>query len=375
MRRAALSVAAAGLAVLAVSAGGAAFADIPGAGCQSNRVSGYFPGDDRDPLWSPDGGRLLLNRNWPGQHCLAVLDVQTRAVHAVNGGVRYTSSPYVEHAWSPDGSQIAFKGETPSPRLHRAGVFLADASGRGRPRRLTHGRVQGLRWSRDRSALVWSGSGPGGRSRDHIWVLPLGADHPRRLTGGPREDVQPSWSPDGRSIVFVRRFDRPAPRRAPIYGDLYLVSARDRRLTRLTYGAAAWSPAWSPDGSLIAFVDAAGGISLVTTSGRLLRRLGNQSAELPTWSPDGTKLAFLARYHPVVAAAEVRIVGRDGRGERAGTRMLRSWRRFGNDMGVSWSPDGRWLVFEYHGQDRSPRNGIYIVRSDGTGLRQLTRVP
>lgn len=375
MRRAALSVAVAGIAVAAVSAGGAALADIPGAGCQSSRASGYFPGDDRDPLWSPDGGRLLFNRNWPGQHCLAVLDIRTSAVRAVNGGVGYTSSPYVDHAWSPDGSQIAFQGETPSPRLSRFGVFLADPAGRRRPRRLTHGRALGLRWSPDGSVIAWTGSAPRGRSGDHIWVLPLPAGRARQLTSGPRDDVQPSWSPDGRSVVFVRRFEQAARRQPPIYGDLYIVSAGDQRLTRLTYGIAAWSPAWSPDGSLIAFAHAGEGIGLVTTSGRVLRRIGHQSAARPTWSPDGTKVAFLASYRPPLAAAEVKIVGRDGRGERPATRTPRSLRRIGDDVSASWSPDGRWLAFEYHGQRRSPRSGVYIVRSDGTGLRQLTSVP
>jgi Tol biopolymer transport system component len=340
------------------------------AGCHPKRKEGYFPGSDRDPVWSPDGRRLLFDREWARQSCLVAFDLVSRDLRPVDGGIFSVSSPYVDYSWTPDGRQILFTGETPaSSPARRKGLFLADLLGRRRPLRLTQGNATGARWSPSGRTITWSGPGPQ-RGPSHIWVMGAGSRRPLRLTEGSHDDLMPVWSADGRRIAFVRctRTDCAGANR-----DLYVVFVRDGRSMRLTYGAGASTPAWSPGGSSIAFATAGGAIALVSPEGKLLRRFGSGAAE-PAWSPDGSRLAFIARVGGR-ASQEIRVARRDGSGARPLARGYRALRRSGKDASFSWSPDGRWIALQRLGPRRSSRSGIYLVRSDGTGLRQLTHAP
>ncbi|HZS60097.1 MAG TPA: S9 family peptidase [Gemmatimonadaceae bacterium] len=81
-----------------------------------------------------------------------------------------------------------------------------------------------------------------------LWVVATdGKSAPRRLTSGPR-DAAPRWSPDGKTIAFVRSVTDTGA--AQIYL-LSLTGGEPRKLTDLTKGAG--SPVWSPDGRTIAF--------------------------------------------------------------------------------------------------------------------------
>jgi len=86
----------------------------------------------------------------------------------------------------------------------------------------------------------------------NLWsVATAGGAPPRRLTAGPR-DTAPRWSPDGRTIAFLRapgEKDRPQIHLLPMSG------GEARRLTDVPKGAAA--PVWSPDGRTIAFTSTA----------------------------------------------------------------------------------------------------------------------
>ena len=82
-----------------------------------------------------------------------------------------------------------------------------------------------------------------------LWCVSVGDDRgPRRLTRG-RSDTSPAWSPDGSAIAFLRAEDGPA--------QVWLLPAdggEPEQLTKLRLGAGA--PVWSPDGSQIAFAAA-----------------------------------------------------------------------------------------------------------------------
>jgi len=81
-----------------------------------------------------------------------------------------------------------------------------------------------------------------------LWSVPTsGGGEPRRLTAGPR-DSSPRWSPDGRTLAFVRA---PGEKDKPQIHLLSMSGGEARKLTDLPRGAG--SPAWSPDGKRIAF--------------------------------------------------------------------------------------------------------------------------
>ncbi|MEV2269769.1 S9 family peptidase [Nonomuraea africana] len=171
-------------------------------------------------------------------------------------------------------------------------------------------------------------------NRSEIWLAAPGAA-PRRLTGGPR-DLAPRWSPDGRTLAFLRPVDgRPQLHLLPMDG------GEPRALT----GAAAGPALWSPDGRRLAFTaphgepdpdapvvadtleykaDGAGllrGVRShvfvvdVATGERTQLTDGDFHAGQPAWSPDGEQLAFVTGMEEdrdLTPAGAVYTVGIDG---------------------------------------------------------------
>jgi len=115
---------------------------------------------------------------------------------------------------------------------------------------------------------------------------------PRRLTSHPAADVDPAWSPDGTRIAFASERDKNA--------EIYVMNADGSGVVRVTTNET-WDghPTWSPDGRRIAFVR-----TLCTDEpwgGRCYQGvmvLGPTGSEVevgvgeePAWSPDGRQIA------------------------------------------------------------------------------------
>jgi TolB protein len=165
--------------------------------------------------------------------------------------------------------------------------------------------------------------------------------------------AEPAWSPDGTKMAFVLG----SPEHLGAYagdGDIYVMNADGTRLIRLTEGLRAAGPAWSPDGTEIVFSQDQG-TSLVVmnadgSGARELRLDGDAYPpyQSPAWSPDGTRIAFQASPPPGgTDTNSVYVTNVDG---TRTTRMTHG----GSDATPAWSPDGSELA--YAGPD-----GIYLL--------------
>jgi TolB protein len=115
----------------------------------------------------------------------------------------------------------------------------------------------------------------------------------RQLTRDPAPDKFPTWSPDGKQIVFYS--ERASPK-----GRLYVISADKGELQGeeprpLTEGASGFTAAWSPDGRWIAAgVPDRWSLTLIAPAGGEIRTLTPQNA-FPLWSADGRSLYYKER--------------------------------------------------------------------------------
>jgi Tol biopolymer transport system component len=315
----------AGLTAISIGATAAAPPVVP-TGCTRAHLTA-FPGRDELPLWSPSGKQLLFFRDRPDSRCLVVLDVATGALRGVPGSARAGVATVGDYSWAPRGSAIVFHTQR--------GLAVTGKAVRGLPR----GQVGEVHWSR--AGFAWL-------AHSHLYASG------RQLTFGAAQDLAFSVSADGRRIAYERF---PSPDAG---GDLYVVPVQGGKPRLVARGVAVGDPAWSPDGQRLAFDRYSGGLKVfvVPANGGAAVPVTARGSFGPTWSPDGRWIAY--------AGGGVRIVRPDGtQGRLLAGRDTES---------VAWSPDSRSMAFERLAIGAG-RGGIFTVRADGSGLRQLTREP
>ncbi|MFN8222779.1 MAG: hypothetical protein U0R50_05955 [Gaiellales bacterium] len=181
--------------------------------------------------------------------------------------------------------------------------------------------------------------------------------HERTITG-PARVAEPQWSPDGARLAFTRN------------GRVVVVSATGARAVDLAQG---YNPAWSADGSEIAYNNIADGIDVISADGAPGSRslvvdegAGDVSKWDPTWSPDGARIAFTrgSGEH----SGQIWLVRADGTGARAVTHSEGEI-----DSVPSWSPDGRWIAFQRYVAcaGGSCKDAVYVIHPNGTGVRRV----
>ena len=177
------------------------------------------------------------------------------------------------------------------------------------------------------------------------------------LSGG---DWDPAWSPDGTKLAFESDRANAVDR-----GDIFVVSADGSGLLQLTSDESDdREPAWSSDGHLIAF-DHWGGIWVVNAADGSGLRQVTQIGAHPSWSPDGSKIVFTVI--GTTGGAGIWLTNRDG----SGLTQLTTTPLPALDDAPAWSPDGRHIAFQRAAHSWDPA-AVYLMNADGTGVTQLT---
>jgi Tol biopolymer transport system component len=166
--------------------------------------------------------------------------------------------------------------------------------------------------------------------------------------------------------------------------DVWLMRPDGSHLVNLTPDSEAdeWEPSWRPDGRKLAFMsnrltptnpEKDYEIFVMNADGSGVRQLtvNNVVDEAPNWSPDGRRLVFHRNLDPKVPQGdfehgnyEVFTMQADGTHQRNLTNSPDSQELF-----PDWSPNGRRIAFD---SNRDGDREIYTMRSNGSGVRQLT---
>jgi TolB protein len=282
-------------------------------------------GEFRNPRWSADGRRMVFQRE-------------------------------VDARWPP---HEPWPGAEPSVALVRSGVFA--------------------NYTADGAALLLNDQRAGAL---HNSILIMKADGSgRRLLFGDAQKsaLAPVWSPDGDRIAFgFGGFFQTTGGLAA--ADVAVIDADGGNLKILTDSKAnVGLPSWSPDGRRLVYREAGkarNGLSIVdvATGVSTVLSTGASHENFPAWSPLGDRIAFTSDRD---GDYDIYTVKADG------TDVRRLTRTPGNDAHNAWSPDGKWIAFTsarggfkdeapLHPYNPQPYGDLYIMRANGSGVRALT---
>jgi len=320
-----------------------------------NIVTG--PGGAVRPQVSPDGKSIAFVRRVRLKSALYVQNLATGEQRAIYDGLNKdqqetwaTFGVYPNYAWMPDGKSIVFWAKG---KIWRVDVASREVSSIPFEVHAAHTVNEALRFQQEVSPPAFEAKmiRHGATSPDdrwfvfsavgHLWKKRLPDGTPVRMTADSHFEYWPSFSPDGRWIVYTTWSDEE-------HGSIYKIRLDGKGKTKLSTRKGFYlDPSFSPDGSKIVYQRTSGDATLGFTfgvdpglywmpsdggDGRLIRETGHS----PSFSRDGKRVYFVEEIEEDRKA--FKSVRLDGGDEHT---LLTS--QYANQFVPS--PDGNWLAF------------------------------
>jgi Tol biopolymer transport system component len=255
------------------------------------------------------------------------------------------------------------------------GIYLIDPATSERHRIPRTEQATAIAWSPDGRSLAFVRAGKV-QGSDVYTIRADGSDV--RLVLKNAHD--PDWSPDGKRLLIVRDVCTDYYSDCIVDDsrvDLYTVRPDGKELRHVAREPNGALAAWSADGKRLAFLANDGDVYLIDADGDHRHLLGGKFFDL-AWSPDGSMLA-------VAIQSRAPNWGDIGLVDVATGRLTNLTQRPGQESSPAWSPDGRKIVFVADmycgwtgtcqpepGAEGGPRE-LWVMDRNGGHLRQLTR--
>ena len=269
--------------------------------------------DDGQPAWSADGRRLAFKTAQFGSNQLAVINADGTGETLLTRTFRFSEG---QPAWSPDGTKLLYRRTPENPLVQNADTWVLDVANSAtdptqpvtQPVLLRTGDERYPSYSPDGTQIAFRGdldlAEPSGD--EEIYVMNADGTNVRQLTSNGDFDSAPAWSPDGTKIAFEKAAAGtfvpgvPAePGKEAEEKDIYVMRADGTHVRRLTDSPGLdEGPVWSPDATKIAFSSDRHGqqeIYVMDADGSNPRRLTDNPAR--DESPDWQALPFDGRGH------------------------------------------------------------------------------
>jgi len=337
------------------------------------------PGFEYEPSFSPDGNQVAFasSEGIIGSK----LHIYVKLIGTGGPPLQITNGPATDDnpVWSPDGRFIAFLRDIPGGTA----ILLIPALG-GPERKIAEileGNVMGpyLSWSPDGNFLVTSHK-DSPKEPAALFVVAIDGGEKRRLTSPPPApndfsgDSNPAFSPDGRTLAFIRTSDlRTGLCLLPVSDGLEPVG----EARQIPLGQTGYAAAWTEDGREIVFGTLRQGLWRIGVSGSAARSA--EPARLPfgdeAWYPAisrrGHRLAYSKGRPEKKSIWRMAVPG--GPSARDVVRASSSNRSFisstQDDSAPQFSPDGERIAFV---SERSGHPEIWVCNSDGSSPVQVT---